>query len=107
MEAPASAGASDYLGVPRISNERGFRADLAQAPLLGPTSGGRGSSGGTIFYGGFVYGMQSNASDCDAVGTSPCTPARYYRIGSMKAVMQAASSDVKFICYNAQFCSPS
>jgi hypothetical protein len=61
-----------------------------------------------MFYGGFVYGMYSNVSlPCDGSGTPDCTPARYYRTGSMKVAMEAIFSDVKFICYNAQFCNPS
>jgi hypothetical protein len=115
---PASQnGASTYCGevidsvTDAFGGESGFLRWTEVDYTLGADhqgiSGGRGSSGGTIFYAGHVYGLQSNADDCDPVGTSPCTPARYYRIASLKAAMQAVSTDVQFICYNAQFCNPS
>jgi hypothetical protein len=46
--------------------------------------------------------MMSNASNCPGL----CTPARYYRITDLRVTMLAASTDVKFICYDGQFCNP-
>lgn len=51
-----------------------------------------------MFYGGFVYGMTSNASNCNTSGTAPCTPARYYRIGSMKLAKESAPHDTRKNC---------
>jgi hypothetical protein len=71
------------------------------------TFSGPGASGGPVFYGGFVYGLFSNASNCDDSGEAPCTPARYYRVSTLKLSMESADSDVHFICYEAVFCNPS
>ncbi len=112
---PASVnGAGTYCGevIDSLTNAIGTdsgilrwtEVDYTQGDYHVGKSGGPGSSGGTIFYGGFVYGMQSHASNCDASGTLPCTPARYYRTLWLRYAMLDASSDVEFICYNAQFC---
>ncbi|MGH7482066.1 MAG: hypothetical protein ACRELV_07915 [Longimicrobiales bacterium] len=109
-------GASTYCGevIDSVTNYAGGESgslrwtevDYTQGSFNKDKSGGAGSSGGTIFYAGFVYGMQSHASNCPSSGGS-CTPARYYRVSGVMLAMGAVSSDVKFICYNAVFCNPS
>lgn len=115
---PAAAnGASTYCGevIDPITDSTGTdtgsylrwtEVDFTQGDYNQGMSGGLGSSGGPVFYGGVVYGLFSRVSNCNSDGSGPCTPARYYRIGSMKVAMEAASADVKFICYNAVFCDP-
>jgi hypothetical protein len=114
---PASVnGAGTYCGevIDSVTNiagvdtgiQRWTEVDYTQGDYHVGMSGGKGSSGGTIFYGGFVYGMQSSASPpCGDIAPTPCTPARYYQTAYVKIAMQAASSDVAFICYNAQVCA--
>lgn len=74
------------------------RVDFTQNPYGSCCgSGGGGSSGSPMYYGGFVYGTFSYGH---FLGT-------YERIQSIQATMSSASSDVRFICYNATFCNPS
>ncbi|HEX2765320.1 MAG TPA: hypothetical protein VHR55_01570 [Candidatus Limnocylindria bacterium] len=108
-------GASTYCGevTDNITNAWGddvgytrwTEVDYDQGLYHKGYSGGPGSSGGTMFYGGQVYGTQS-ASDVDCTDDDGyvCSPAQFYRVREFYWAMEAVTNDIQFICYNAVFC---
>lgn len=109
-------GAGEYCGmvVDSVTNhlgdnsgfQRWTEVDYEQGAFHQGISGGLGSSGGTIYYGGQVYGLQSNLCNCDPF-FCPGTPGRYYRANEAYLTMWSINQDVEFICYDSIYCDPS
>jgi len=109
-------GAGNYCGMViddvtnYLGNHTGFQrwteVDYEQGAFHQGISGGLGSSGGTIYYGGQVYGLQSHLSNCSEA-FCPGTPSRYYRANEAYLTMWSLNQDVEFICWHSVYCDPS